>query len=29
MMYYIVEFYNGSVEVVPDSWLLEDGNWSY
>ena len=29
MMYFIVEFFNGSVEVVPDSWLLEDGNWSY
>lgn len=29
MMYLVVEFLNGAVEVVPDIWLLSDGKSAY
>lgn len=28
-MFFVVEFKNGSVKVVPDNWLLEDGKVCY
>ena len=28
-MFFVVEFSNGSVEVVPDNWLCADGKFCY
>jgi len=28
-MFFVVEFRNGSVEVIPDNWMLEDGKVCY
>lgn len=28
-MFYVVEFTGGTVEVVPDTWLCDKGQWCY
>ena len=28
-MWYVVEFENGTIEIIPDSWILDNGNCCY